>query len=327
MNAKDRHLPLVGDHYAPPTESTSFRTIHQGKGTNALAKIRSRIDNLAQINMNGEGVIAEGDFKLFITQYNTLSNGVRPTAKLLLDALVIVATESGQRDTLVEMPLAQYMELRGLVDVKEARAQVKADLDALSKLRIEFREATKSGVGDYLNINLYGGTSGIRRGAILFRFNQDFFSMFKAYPVMPYPKELFRINTHKNPHSYFLYRKISEHKNMNIQKSNENIIGVKTLIDACPELPKYENIKATGNITNRIIDPFERDMDALENVRWEYCGKNGSKADSPKTYAEFVQLNILVFWEDYPPRSTGTPEKRKRKKGPVLRDIDSLEPK
>ena len=112
----------------PLTESVDFHTIRQGKATNTLAKIKTVIDDPAQLNLYGGAVITtEKDYKLFIEQYNELTNGVRPTAKMLLDALVIKLTESGRQDTLVQLPLSEYMEMRGLRDIKSVREQVKED--------------------------------------------------------------------------------------------------------------------------------------------------------------------------------------------------------
>jgi len=152
--------PII-EHYAPPPATIDFHTMHQGRATNTLAKIRTRIGSPAQLNLYGDGVIEEKDFKLFIEKYKDLAHGVKPTAKMLLDALAITATETNQRDTLVRLPLGQYMAWRGLQDVKEARKQVKDDIAALDKLRIEYRERRKGKQGDFLNISLSGGTTAL----------------------------------------------------------------------------------------------------------------------------------------------------------------------
>ena len=299
----------------PLNESVDFHTIRQGKATNTLAKIKTVIDNPAQLNLYGGAVITtEKDYKLFIEQYNELINGVRPTAKMLLDALVIKLTESGQQDTLVQLPLSDYMEMRGLRDIKSAREQVKEDIRALDRLRIEYREKQKGKQGDFLNVNISGGTNGIVRGVIIFRFNQDFFNVLMKYNIMPYPKEILSFNLNNNPNSPHLLRRISEHKNMNYGKANEDIIGVKTLIEASPPLPKYEEIKDIGGIEQRIIKRFERDMDAIQSLKWNYCGKNGTEIETPTTYTEFEQAKIKITWTSYPIRQLKTPAKRKASK-------------
>lgn len=293
--------PII-EHYTPPPATIDFHTMHQGRATNTLAKIRTRIGSPAQLNLYGDGVIEEKDFKLFIEKYKDLAHGVKPTAKMLLDALAITATETNQRDTLVRLPLGQYMAWRGLQDVKEARKQVKDDIAALDKLRIEYRERRKGKQGDFLNISLSGGTNGIVNSIILFRFNPDFFNILMSYPIMLYPKEALAINPKHNPHSYYFLRRISEHKNMNYQKQNEDIISVKTLIEASPELPKYDELGEAGQVHKRIIDPFERDMDAIHCLKWNYCGKNETPIEPPATYAEFERANVKITWINYPIR-------------------------
>ena len=123
---------------------------------------------------------------------------------------------------------------------------------------------------------------------------------------MPYPAQLQTLNSKRNPNSYYLLRKIAEHKNMNIGKKNENIIAVKTLLSVAPFLPTYEEVMETGRqLDQRIIKPFERDMDALETtLSWHYC----HSLDQPLTdeelstmsYATFEELLIHTEWRNYP---------------------------
>jgi hypothetical protein len=98
---------------------------------------------------------------------------------------------------------------------------------------------------------------------------------------------------------------------MNYNKSNENIIRVGTLLRSTPCIPKYEEIKEKGEITRRIIKPFERDMNAVKDtLSWRYCGPKGTLVDPPVGYWQFVESLILITWNNYPER-----EKRKSSKG------------
>jgi hypothetical protein len=85
---------------------------------------------------------------------------------------------------------------------------------------------------------------------------------------------------------------------MNIGKPNEDTISVQTLIDACPNYPTYEKImKEDRAISRRIIEPFERDLNALSpSISWEYQGLN----ESPRNYQEFIAANIVIHWSTYP---------------------------
>ena len=252
--------------------------------------------------MFGNAVIEKNGFKVFIDQFDQLKNGVRPTAQQLLDALLIEATESSKNpeeseDTLVTLPLKKYMQMRGLFDEKHARSQVKEDLNSLAKLRIYFAEKNNN-----YDFPICGG-KGIVRGVITIRFDKDFFKLYRSYPVMAYHEELLKINLRVNPYSLRLGRRILEHKNMNIRKSNENIISVATLLDAIPDMPSYEELGGAGQLRQRIIDPFERDMNYFEKANmftWHYCGKKGAEISEPTTYTEFTKSLIKFTWLDYP---------------------------
>lgn len=216
---------------------------------------------------------------------------------------MITATQNGLQSTLVKLPLREYMNMRGLKDEKETRAQVKRDIDALERVSFEYKGTGKQR-GVWLKIHISGGTVGqIKNGDIIFRFNQDFFDSFKvsektSYLYMYFPREALQGNIRQHPHKYWLARQISTHKRMNLGKPNEDIIGVKTLIDACPNMPTYEDVMALNrNFLQHIIEPFERDMDALnETLSWHY---NNSE-EGPQDYKTFMESTVKIQWRYYP---------------------------
>ena len=127
-----------------------------------------------------------------------------------------------------------------------------------------------------------------------------------GYPVMPYPPQLYALNNKRNPNSFYFLRKIAEHKNMNVGKKNEDTISVKTLLSASPYLPAYKKVMATDrHLDTRIINPFERDMDALaDTLKWEYCHRNGEPLSNEElskfNYQLFKDCLIHTTWLDYP---------------------------
>jgi hypothetical protein len=256
----------------------------------------------AQVDLlTGEGSIINEDFKLFIKGYNELPQGVKQSAAKLLDALMITATEEGLQDTLVRLPLKRFMSMLGLTDEKEARTQVKLNIDALERISFLYRGTGKSR-GEWLKVSIAGGTVGqIKNGDIIFRFNQDYFDSYKAgnfrYMFMYFPREALQGSIRANPWKYYLGRKISEHKSINRWKDNQDIIGVDTLIKACPGYTTYEDVmKGSGNVKDRIIEPFERDMTALSpTITWEYQG-----GERPAGYHEFMAANVVIHWSGYP---------------------------
>jgi len=299
------------------SKTQGFYLLAQNKPSNALAKmLTQRIGDPAQLDIYGSGSIVEKDFKLFIKGYSELvSGGVKQSAAMLLDSLMITATENGLQDTLICLPLKKYMEMRGLSDEKATRAQVKGDINALERIHFEYKGTGKQR-GAWLKVSISGGTVGqIKNGDILFRFNQDFFNSFKTgsgnkFLYMYFPREALQGNTRANPWKYWLGRKISEHKRINIGKANADIISVKTLIDACPNYPTYDAVmNSDRHIDTRIIQPFERDLDALSpSIKWNYQGLT----ESPTDYQTFIDANIVIQWAYYPDTSKLAAGKKKR---------------
>lgn len=282
------------------TPERQFYMMRQGQATSLVIKGINRPIQFQPIT--GEGIVVVDDKKLVFENMMDIEGNIRLTAKQLFVALCIRATESNNSNT-VKIPLAKYMEMRGLKDKKETRKQVKADLKVLKAIRIEFLEKRRGEFGAYLKINLFGGTEGIMNGVIVFEFSTDFFECLKKYNASPIPEEILKLNQNRNPNSFYFLEKISSHKNMNTGKSNEDVIGVMTLLESTPLIPRYKDIKKQGKVLQRISRPFERDMKAIEGtLKWSYCGTNGVKVTPPKNYMELENTLIKIVWINYPSR-------------------------
>jgi hypothetical protein len=232
----------------------------------------------------------------------------------------VVLTETGAKSPVVALSLEEYMAKRGLKDKKEARKQVANDLETLFNAQISFKG--KGGKGqeqDFHDMRIID-SKGIKNGVINVTFGTAFYNLLLGYPVMPYPAQLWTLNSRRNPNSFYLLRKIAEHKNMNVGKRNEDIIAVKTLLAVAPNLPSYEEVMATGRqLDQRIIQPFERDMDALEDtLTWEYChSKNAPLTDeelSSLSYEVFKGLNVHIHWKQYPDQTDRLKQKAETEK-------------
>lgn len=293
------------NHFVPAKTNyeKDFHLLAQGPASNSLAKnLTKKITSPTQFDIYGTGSIENSDFRLFIRGYQELVNGVNQSAAMLLDCLMIAATQNGLQNTLVKLPLKEYMSMRGLKDEKEIRTQVKRDIDALERISFEYKGIGKHR-GDWLNVTLAGGTSGIINSVIIFRFSNAFFDTFRVsettrYLYMYFPREALLGNIKQHPHKFWLGQKISAHKRMNLGKPNEDIIGVDTLINYCPNMPTYEAVmQGSRHITQQIIEPFERDMDALNySFSWYYTNRD----DSPQDYQSFMSATVTIHWHNYP---------------------------
>ncbi|MFI3272857.1 MAG: hypothetical protein R3Y11_12285 [Pseudomonadota bacterium] len=295
-----------------------FSTIHQGQSTNALTKLRAVEGKNAVIDaITGTATIQSGDFTITIPQYEQLA-GLKTSTYQLLDAITVALTEKGAKSPTVTIPLSNYMHRRALKDRKEAKNQVKADLEVLRQASITWEEKRGNATSSYSFVNIADSGEIKRNGDIVFTFGTTFYNILLGYPVMPYPDQLQSINNKKNPNSYYLLRKISEHKNMNVGKKNENTIAVATLLAVTPFIPSYDEVMSGNkNLTDRIVSPLERDLDALsETLSWHYAHSN----DRPLTDEELASMNYDIFkslmvctkWNTYPDQSARLERKAQR---------------
>lgn len=314
--ASSRIAPSI--HPTNDREKNTFSTIRQGTATNALTKVKASTNQNTVIDpITGTATITQGNLSISIPDFTELT-GFKTSTYQLLDALTVALTESGAKSPVIALSLEEYMAKRGLKDKKEARKQATDDLETLFNATISFKEKRKRGEAqDFHDIRIID-SKGIKKGIINVSFGTTFYKILLGYPIMPYPAQLWTLNGKRNPNSFYLLRKIAEHKNMNVGKKNEDSIAVKTLVSVAPNLPSYEEVMATGRQLNqRIIEPFERDMDALKDtLTWNYCHSNNTPLTSDElhtmSYDTFISLLIRTNWNQYPDQTDRLARKAKR---------------
>jgi hypothetical protein len=303
--AKNKGAPILPLNIQPPDldHSGDFHTIRQGAATNALAKVSSRgalIDTVT-----GTAIMRRGAYSAIITKYNEMRAGLRTSTAQLLDALYLALTRTSARSPIVTISIRDFMALRGLKNYKEAYHQITDDLELIKRMSLGFTGKGGHGSRDFLDVNICD-SKGIENGVIIVKFTDTFFQVIRGYSVMHYPAQLFRLSGKRNPHSYPLLHKLAEHKRMNRHKKNENIISVRALLEAAPDIPTAEEVmRTTRHLNARIIEPFVRDLDALaETLTWEYCHSNGAPLTKEEVenqnYALIITLMIKIFWINYP---------------------------
>ena len=295
-----------------------FNTIRQGIATNTLTKIKPNTKRNTTIDpITGTATVTHENFTITIPNFTKLAN-LKTSTYQLLDALTVKLTETGAKSPIVTLSLEEYMKKRKIKDKKEAREQAKADLEILFNAQISFKEKRKKGKAqDFHDIRIIDG-KGIKNGIMTVSFGPAFYNILLGYPVMPYPAQLFTLNSKRNPNSFYLLKKITEHKNMNVGKKNEDIIAVKTLLSIAPDIPSYDEVmKADRHIDQRIIKPFERDMDALsDTIKWTYCHSNNTPLTDEELksldYSVFITLLIKTEWNEYPDQTARLERKAER---------------
>ena len=83
-------------------------------------------------------------------------------------------------------------------------------------------------------------------------------------------------------------------------KNYKNVLSVKTLLKYCCAIPKYdENLKKAGGMTQRIINPFIRDMNAINIIDWYFLDRNNQVVapEDIKHYEDFIDLKVHFDWK------------------------------
>lgn len=213
----------------------------------------------------------------------------------------------GQGGFDINFPLREYWEEFEISPSGSARHQVGKDLTILAS-PIHYRWSDKQGQREQMDLNIFEFT-GIKNGRVIAKLTQTAKDLYKNYSVMPFHLDTWKFNIRQYPHASYFVRRIQLHKHMNRNKSNENIIRVKTLLDAAPLMPTYADVGKGGRqFRQRIIDPFERNLNALETlgIEWGYT-RPGQEAEplekdelSRLGYLEWENLLIAIKWDYYP---------------------------
>jgi len=293
----------------PGGSMPAFSKAKQGQTINDLPMIMASGHEVTYNEKANTATFTRGNLS-FTMPDSILPRGLRVSTNKLLDVLNIEFTKNGGKSPKVTTTLDYYMAACGLKDRKEARRQVSEELETLFTGSIDTIETGAGGYkASFSGVRIIQDYLFTKDGTIEVTYSDKYYDLMKGYSSFFIPMQLLRINSHKNPHSYFLLDKINIQKEMNKNKPNEDIISVKALISICPDLPTYEEVmKGNKNVKDRIIKPFERDMDALKpTLTWKYCHSKGKpltkKEVADLTYAQFERLMVQITWNDYPKKA------------------------
>ncbi len=304
-----------------------YTNILQGKATNALVHTSKK--SMVKDPAVNQGNKKTGEVEIILEDFSNLN--LNANTFIVLDMLTEklsqnlpyskradISLEQIDQNRKVSIDISEYMERRNIKDRKEATKQLKNSITALFRTEIHYKESKREPgkrkkteyVWNMHILDAMGTTLTVKNGAITAQFSLDIAKYLSQSQVMPYPRALSSIKLHKNPHSYYIGRKLCEHYNMNVAKQNAKRISVKRLIEALPDLPKYEDvINDSKHISKLIIDPFERDINALQETynvlsSWQYCNSNGEALNDNQlnsyNYKDWIEWLIEFELTEYP---------------------------
>lgn len=293
-------------------DDVPFKMMKNSQISNLLSKTQVKKGDIDPIT--GDAISKNKDLTLRISNFKSLSiTKIRTSAHRFFDSLTLQFTKD-DTSAIVKLPIDDYMQLCSLKDKKEAYNQVKKDLALLMKINVSYQKEchphNKKNRGSARWYEDFGAANIcshylIQDGIIYFEFTRVFYEHLRSSPVMPIPQWIFKLEINYKPHAYYLARKLCEHHNMNYGKPNANVISVKTLSEACPNLPTKKEVGK--RFSECIKNPFERDLDALEPyVQWEYCNSKGTPLTDDQLskfdYAIFIERFVKFQINEYPTR-------------------------
>ena len=203
----------------------------------------------------------------------------------------------------VSLPIDEYMSKRKITHRQTAIEEIEKAANILTRMRLSYKKGNKK--FDYMN--LFGRIrfdDDNHRKDIVIEFTPSF-----AFQLMGYfydlPLLALRVDINKFPNVAPLLTHVSNllefHRNQN-KKEKYRIFTIENLLENCPYIPTYEDVKKTDRAySRRIIEPFEKTMEALEEIlTWEYCGSLGTplKDDemTKQKYKDWVKWKVKITW-------------------------------
>lgn len=319
---------------------TGYEKMLNGEGLNkGLRASKRRMKPKQTVTEKGLETVGEQEIDgVRVALSNFHSINITDNTRKIFDILTIKLTkqipydapaEKIFTDRRVTLTLDEYMEFCGLKDRKEAKKQLKNNAETLYHFSLEWEEKCKvinptTGRKKYISqhwkarlFDVLGDEEIISENRVTLSFAADIALYLTRAYITPINLQAFTINTHNHPHAYSLYRKMLLHYNENVHKYEAVRISVENLLQACPTIPKAEEVNGQ-HYTQQIRDPFERDLIALRDIyglieEWHYCNSgNEPLTDEQQTaydFQEWCSWLVQYTLPDYPER-----EIKKRRK-------------
>ena len=295
----------------------SYQNILQGKLTNAFMMLSTKSFHVDTHSDSANAIV--NNVKFSLGYINSIPHGFKfdTTVQRVFDVFILKLTRTlpykktmpdsdWKKYQCVSITLKEYMDLCQIKNRLRAVEQIKNTLNLINRIHVEFTDtrfiSKKKSESIYYCFNIADNVGRKKgRGVYSIVFNIEFLKYLAQSYIMPFPLKLLQVNLKHYPHVYSLGRKLFLHKNMNYNKSNSEIISVKSLLESVSTLPTYDELKSTGKIKQRIIEPFEETFKFLVELNilseWHY---RSEKIDY--YYEEFVNLYVIFRVKDYPTR-------------------------
>lgn len=293
-------MPLTKQDFEP-VELTKTATLTTNKG------IKVTIENFDKFHT--WGVFTKKLFHAAVAHLSDINyfrgnvNAINPTVEM---SLIEFGEACNYQLTprIMATPEEQAEEIR-LVEgrIKEFKKTIRRTLNDISSITVTGEEARGKNRHDYQAMRFISSHS-IRNNIIRINFDVDAARYLANSFIMQYPRALFAHDNRK-PNAYNIGWKIAFHNGLdqNHAAGTECTLSVKSLLDAAPEIPTIEAIKARGqrNWKDKIKKPLEIALDENINVgylsKWEYRDPKTSQTYTPQaaqalTWTQYYRLMV-----------------------------------
>lgn len=295
-----------------------FKNILQGKLTNAFLALSADSFHPDQFADTAYAIV--NNVKFSVCSLNSLKNGFKfdSTIQRVFDIFILKLTEhlpykkelsdsEFKNFQQISLSLREYMTLCHIKNKTRATEQLRNALNLLARVHVEFSDThfirKNKSESEYYFFKIVDGVSRDKfSGNFSIFFNIDFLRYLSQTYIMPFNLRLLQINLKHNPHAYKLARRLLLHLNMNFFKSNSRTISVKVLLDST-DIPAYEKLKTKGQLKQKIIAPFESNLNYLHQnhfLEWKYS----SDIDYCFQKWNDSYINFKIF--DFPAREKTT---------------------
>lgn len=348
-SAEELSLSALGGAIGAFGSDSLYHKTLQGTPIHGLIASSTSPQNMQIDAITRAGTITSGGVIITVDEEALLDVSAQ-TFKVLIMLLTIateqlprgnaITAEAIQRGRSVSITLEDYMSACKIKDKKTAREQLNAAIFALYGISLEWDETewrvpegksrkVKQTAHHRMRITDHTITreegNPVKHGEAEVRLSFDMAEYLSGAFIMPYPSALLSVHTQKNPYSFPIGWKLCTLYNMNYGKPTQNRTTVETLLRAAKGIPRYERIAARGQIFDRIIKPFDRDMRALVSggvlASYYYFDDNGARVDelASLNYQEFIRLNVHYELSGYPDQTPRIEAKERRIQAAITR--------
>lgn len=264
-------------------------------GTTALTRANNNYDDLNELFT----IVSPAEHRLYLNKNKLLSGWEFEKLDRLLRQINSKAMSMGYTSKSVDISLDEYMEMRGLLDRKQAREQYNRDTINLFMLYAEFTDSSGT-----KRVRFLQEQGELKNSNVSFLLSDRvFISMREFGSIAMIPKSFFKLKG--NAYRIAIY--LCDNKKRNIGDANENRVSIAKLLEVTT-LPLASEIEPK-RYKAQIIDAFFKALDkmtATGEITYEVVKSKGVKLSPTEAfrvhheYQLFASCLIDVHWSKEP---------------------------